>query len=237
MRLIYFAFCFFMYFLSSIPLLWIQKRHLKRGKPEKIDAFLEKKVKKWGRFTCKIAGINLTVEGLENQPDEPAVYIANHQSNFDIPVILSTLKARVSILAKPSLEKIPLFSSWMALLHCEFISRTDKRKTLKALMNCAKHIQDGYSLLIFPEGTRSRNGTVGKFKDGAFSIVGKTRVPIVPICIEGTYNVFEAHGRKKIKPSDVTLKYLKPILTVDLSKEEIASLSDEVRNLIIENKG
>ena len=175
-------------------------------------------------------------EGKENIPDYPCVYVANHQSNFDIPLMLTCLDKPNGLIAKVELKKLPLIRDWMELLDCVFIDRNNAKQSVSALNAAADNlVTNGVSFVIFPEGTRSKGDTVGEFKSGAFKIATKSKATIVPVVIDGSYKVMEQNNMW-IKPANVTVKILPPIKTSDMTREETKGLTEQVRNLIIENK-
>lgn len=121
----------------------------------------------------------MTVEGQENIPAGPCVFVGNHRSYYDIPILLTALDAPHGILAKEELEKIPLLNRWMKLLGCVFVKRDDIRASVKALNDATAIVESGRSFVIFPEGTRYKGeeGGAGEFKAGAFRIAIKTGCP------------------------------------------------------------
>ncbi|MDD3430043.1 MAG: lysophospholipid acyltransferase family protein [Oscillospiraceae bacterium] len=200
------------------------------------DAIGAVEVKKWAASLLKLAGVKVEVTGLENIPtDTPVVFVSNHQGNFDIPIMLACLDKPHSLMAKKETLKIPLIRSWMKVLHCIFVDRGDARQAVASLNEAIANIKAGYSVIIFPEGTRSKGDEMGEFKAGSFRIAAKTGVPIVPLCLNGTYRAMEANGNL-ICPAAVTLKILPPVPTKGLSKEELKALPEQMRSLIAQNK-
>lgn len=189
----------------------------------------------WARFLVAMAGINVRVSGLENVPhDEPALFISNHQSNFDIPVLLGCINKSKGFLAKIELTKLPVINSWMEKTGCVFIDRSDRRQSLKAIHKCIEMIKSGQSMVIFPEGTRSRGAVMGKFKKGSLRVAEKIRVPIIPVVINGTYKLMEANNNK-IKSAHVEVKILRPVYYENLSEIERVNINDYIREMIKEN--
>ena len=115
------------------------------------------------------------------------------------------------------------------------MERGNPTQSVAALKEAAGLLRQGYSMVIFPEGTRSRGDQVGPFKTGAFRVASMTGTPIVPLCIDGSYRVMEAHGFW-IHPAKVRIKLLPPVQTKGLSREEIHALDERVRQIIVDEK-
>lgn len=231
MRTIIWFLYFILYFICLIPKLWYVKHLDKKGEKEKVQAQLDKAVAVWADRLMRLAGMKIEVEGRENLPEGPAVFVSNHQGNFDIPLLLTRLDRPHGFIAKIETLKLPLVRDWMKLLHCVFLDRKDARSAVASLNSGIRELKDGYSIIIFPEGTRSRGPEMGEFKLGAFTIAGKAKVPVVPLRIDGTYRAMEANGMW-IRPAQVHLTILPPIQTHDKTKAELKVLGEEVRELI-----
>ncbi len=176
-------------------------------------------VQNWAGSMLKIAGVTYEVSGRENIPEGEAVlFTPNHQGNFDIMLLIHAL-GEISLVAKIELAKVPFVSNWMRLIDCVFLDRGNPREAIKTFGQAEAVIKNGKSVVIFPEGTRSKGGPVQEFKDGAFKIAQKSHAPIVPIVIDGSYKALEEHGIW-IRPCHVKLKILPPINMEDLETEE-----------------
>lgn len=204
----------------------------KQGKIEEKDAYIHRVTTKWANSQLKYSGATVKVYGEENVPkDVPVVFIANHQGNFDIPLLMSYIDKPKGFIAKIETLKIPIVRTWMKNLHCVFMDRSNLRKSAAAIIEGVKIIKEGHSLVIFPEGTRSKGGPLGEFKSGSFKLATKSKAPIVPITINGTYKLMEANGNK-IKPAEVELYIHPAIETTNLSKEEQEALPAIVKEII-----
>ena len=125
------------------------------GDAETVRRLVEQHIPHWSRGILNVTGVRLSVEGLDNIPKEgPCVFVANHRSYYDIPLLLASLDKPYGILAKEELEKIPLLSRWMKLLGCVFVQRDDVRASVRALNDATAIVESGRSFIIFPEGTR-----------------------------------------------------------------------------------
>ena len=211
------------------------ERALAAGDTDTVERIVAENIPRWSRGVLTVTGVQLVVEGLENIPkDTPCVFVGNHRSYYDIPLLLAGLDAPHGILAKEELGKIPLLSRWMKLLGCVFVKRDDVRASVKALNDATAIVQSGKSFIIFPEGTRYKGeeGGAGEFKNGAFRIAVKTEAPVVPVAISGARALFEAHGNRAV-PGPVHIRVLPPIRTAGMSKAEQKQLPDAVRQTIL----
>lgn len=230
----------FIYFWGYLLFAWPRMKRAQRleaaGELEARDRIVEPTIQHWARSLLRMAGVTVEVSGLENIPDEPVVFVPNHQSYFDIPVLLAWLDRPHPLIAKQEIKKIPLIRSWMTLLDCVFIDRDNARQSVAALGEAARNMtQRGRSFIIFPEGTRSRGDAVGEFKSGGFRAALKAGVPVVPVVIDGTYRAMEANGMR-IRSAAVKLTVLPPVPTKDLSREEGKAIGPRVRALIVAAK-
>lgn len=219
--------------IISYPALCKAKKLAKEGKIDESNAIVWKWSRWWNRSLLKIAGCKVELRGLENIPEnEGVVFVANHQGNFDIPVLLAWMPYQCSYVAKDAIEKLPIVKDWTYLMKCIYIDRDNFRQSVKALNGAAKMVkEENRSVVIFPEGTRSRGGDIKEFKGGAFRIATKSNARIVPFCIEGTYKSMEA-SNGWIKPSNVILSFLPPIETKGLTKDEQAELPNQLFDII-----
>ncbi len=196
--------------------------------PEKTHQF----VHFWGRICLFLAGLKIEVKGSENiPPDGPAIYVSNHQSNFDIPIIYSGLPIPFNWLAKKELFKIPLFGLGMKRNGNIPIDRSNRKTTIHSIIIAAQRIKEGTSVVIFPEGTRTPDGDLQEFKKGALLIAAKAQVPVVPIVIHGSY-IIQPKDRWRIEPGTVVLEILPPLPTNDLKTRDIDQLTEKIHRLI-----
>jgi len=186
----------------------------------------------WGRGVLFGSRIKVMVKGLPNiDPAEPYIFMSNHQSNFDIPVILGFLDVQFRWLAKAELFKIPIFGYAMARAGYISIDRSDRKSAFKSIRRAAKIIRGGVSVLIFPEGTRSRDGIIRSFKKGGFVLSIQAGVPIVPVTITGTHAIMNKKGLHII-PGTVTLQIGKPIDVSGATMKTKEDLMNKVREAI-----
>ena len=225
----------FGYMILHYGILRRAERAAAAGDTATVEQIVNQHIPRWSRGILKVTGVSLSVEGLENIPkDGPCVFVANHRSYYDIPLLLAGLEKPHGILAKEELEKIPLLNRWMKLLGCVFVKRDDIRASVKALNDATAIVESGRSFVIFPEGTRYKGeeGGAGEFKAGAFRIAIKTGVPVVPVAISGARGLFEGHGLRAT-PGDIRVRILPAIQTAGMSKAEQKQLPDAVRQTIL----
>lgn len=198
-------------------------------------AYAERVARTWANSLLKLAGVRVDLVGAHLIPkDEPVVFIANHQGNFDVPILLGKIDKPKGFISKIEVDRIPIVSTWMRYMGCVMIDRKDRRQSLKAIREGIETIKSGQSMIIFPEGTRSRGGTMAPFKAGSFTLATSSGVKIVPIAISGSYRVMEETGR--IRPAAVTVTVLPPIDSKSLPQKEIVSLVEQQIKQIVEGE-
>jgi 1-acyl-sn-glycerol-3-phosphate acyltransferase len=186
----------------------------------------------WARSILEVSRIKVEVEGLSNvDPAKPYIYMPNHQSNADIPVLLAFLKVQFRWLAKAELFRVPIFGRAMRGVGYISIDRSNHRSAIKSLHAAAGSIRGGTSVLIFPEGTRSLDGNIRVFKKGGFILAIDAGVPIVPVILHGTYPIMPK-GRLLVRPRKVVMEILKPIETTDYTRKSKDELVEVVRTSI-----
>jgi 1-acyl-sn-glycerol-3-phosphate acyltransferase len=223
---------FWLYLLAILPTLLRVKRLEKLGKISDHDQLTTQTAQKWARSLIKFAGVTVNIFGEKKIPlDRPVLFVSNHQGNFDIPLLLGYINKPKGFIAKIELLKLPFIRTWMTHLKCVFMDRSDPRQSLRVINQAAEYLKEGYSMVIFPEGTRSKGETLGEFKPGSLKLAVKAGVPIVPITIRGSYKIMEENGFI-IKPANVEIEIFDPIPTAGLSKEQAAELPEGVRKII-----
>lgn len=205
---------------------------LKAGKNDEYEKYVTESVTDWAKRRMKDSGANVNVYGIENLPkDGSMLFVSNHQSNFDILLLLSYVPVAKGFVAKVELGKFPFINEWMKRIHCLFMDRSDIKQSAQIIVEGIKQLKSGINMVIFPEGTRSKTGKMGEFKAGSFKLATKSKRPLVPITIDGTRNIMEANNYK-IKAETVNLYIHKPIDTTTLTKEEMAELPEKVKAII-----
>ena len=189
----------------------------------------------WAKCILSISSITVTVKGLSNlKPGKSYIYMPNHMSNFDIPVLQAYLPVQIRWLAKAELYKIPIFGQAMKSAGYISIDRSDRRSAIESLNQAANIIRNGVSVVIFPEGTRSRTRKIQPFKKGGFFLAVDSGVSIVPIIIHGTDQIMPTK-EISIRPGKVTLEITKPIRSSNYTRRTKEDLIKKVRNIILES--
>lgn len=186
-----------------------------------------------GDFGTTVAGIKLAVKGEEHLwSSRPAVFILNHQSNADFLIALKLIRKEARGVAKKELEKMPIIGQMLAASGTIFLDRADKDKAIESLKPAIESLKMGTSVVIFPEGTRSYDYTLGKFKKGAFHMAMEAGVPLIPIILKNAHDVMP-RGKNVFNPTLVEVIVLPPIHTHDWTKSNLDKKVTEVRNLFL----
>ena len=179
----------------------------------------------WNFNLLWIAGIKLKVSGLEKlQKNKRYVFIANHQSGLDIPVLYAGLNRSISFIAKKELFYIPVFGWGMVVVGHIWIDRSNARKARESILRAVKHLKKAQvSLILFPEGTRSSDGTVGDFKTGSFSLALQAGVEVVPVVIHDSLKCLPKNSLL-VTPGTIHVDVCDPIdISADATKSDISS--------------
>jgi 1-acyl-sn-glycerol-3-phosphate acyltransferase len=186
----------------------------------------------WARGVIWITGSALEVVGRENIPREGGVcFVSNHVGLADIILSLAHVGRPFGFIAKKELLFLPFFNLWIYMLGGLFIDRRNIRSAIKTINKGIKKIQDGWCMLIFPEGTRSKGRGLLPFKSGAVKLATNSLAPIVPMAITGSYEVLEKDGRVHAAP--LRLVFCPVIHTADMSPEDRRhKLAGHVRGVI-----
>lgn len=189
----------------------------------------------WGRVALWANRVKVTVEGMENLKGEgPYIFMSNHQGSYDIFVLLGHLPFQFKWLAKKELFSIPFLGWAMAAAGYISIDREGTRETVEAMNKAAEKIRDGMSVVIFPEGSRSPDGTIQPFKKGGFTLAIKSKVPIVPLALTGSREIMPKE-RLTASSGEIRIRMGRPIETIQHSMKDKKDLMEKVRQTILEN--
>jgi 1-acyl-sn-glycerol-3-phosphate acyltransferase len=184
----------------------------------------------WAKVILKICGVKAHMEGVENIiKDQPHIYMANHTSYFDIFALLSTLPVDFKFIVKQELMRIPVFGHAMRRAGYIGIERDDPRKALKSMHKAAERIRNGASVLIFPEGTRSQDGSLQPFKPGGFHLALRSGCDIIPIAITGSREIVPK-GSLRIRKGTIRVVVGKEISLKGQTKKNMGRVMEQVRN-------
>lgn len=199
------------------------------------DACAHAIARRWAQKGLSMNGSSIKVSGVENVPQTGGLlFVANHQSNFDIPILVGHVPRDKGFIAKLELLKVPSFGRWMKYIGCIFIDRNDARQSLNTINEAAERIKAGHSLVIFPEGTRSADGAVGVFKAGSLRLAMKSGVPIVPVSISGSKEIMPK-GSSIIKSASVEVIIAPPLMPEEFEGMDSRQIAEKVRNIIVSN--
>ncbi len=192
----------------------------------------------WSVVILFISGVKTKIIGLENiDRNHSYIVVSNHQSYFDIPVILGYIPLSVRMLAKKELFRIPIFGWAIYIAGHISLDRGKGKKAIVSLKKAAEKIKKKkFSIVVYPEGTRSHDGEVKRFKKGAFRLAIESKLPVLPVSIIGSKRVMSKHSFR-INKGEIKIIIGKPIITTDIMKDDIIKLRDMARNEIIKNIG
>ena len=186
----------------------------------------------WGRALCYLAFVRVEVVGRDNYDKEKSyIFIANHQSAYDIFVIYGWLVSRFKWIMKASLRKMPLIGFACYRAGHIFIDRSNPIQAKHSIERAEQNLKNGSSVVIFPEGSRSKTGRLGRFKRGAFKMAEDLNLPIVPISIKGAFEVMSPSCCFPY-PHKITLTFHPAISTDNLSEENIDEFMEYCRDIV-----
>lgn len=191
--------------------------------------------RQYSRIFIRLSFSSMRVEGLENiTPGKHYIFAANHNSIFDILVLMAFLPVQFRWLAKDNLFSLPFYGWVMSMAGYIPINRSNPREGVRSLEKAAEKISEGVSVVIFPEGTRSQDGLIQDFKRGGFTLATKVGFPIIPISISGTHQVMPAKSFR-VTPGPIKLVIGRPIPVLGKDRAEQHRLMEEVRKEILAN--
>ncbi|MFN7927581.1 MAG: lysophospholipid acyltransferase family protein [Blastocatellia bacterium] len=217
------ALCFVIMGIPVIPVAYVLRRFF--GVPDFIYPF--------GKLGCRLylraAGARIHVSGFDHlDPHTPYVFLANHQSNLDPPLMFAYLRRNLGWIAKKELFRIPIMGQAFPLGNVIPIDRSNRQAAIESTRRGAAIVQRGRSVAAYPEGTRSADGVVKPFKKGVFFMATVSGVPIVPVVINDTRLVMRK-GTNYCLPHDVFVELLPPISTQGYNEENLEALMEKVR--------
>ncbi len=187
----------------------------------------------WSKLVIWLSGVQVIVQGLEHLDQANSQVLAsNHQGSFDIWAFSAYLPVQFRWVVKKELFRIPALGGAMRAAGYIAIDRFHPRQAMRDIKQGRRRLEQGRSLLIFPEGTRSLDGKVGDFKAGAFLLALQSKVPVVPISIQGSYRIMPKDSIW-LSPRTIRITVHPPIPTQGLNRQEQKSLPEKVRQIII----
>lgn len=189
----------------------------------------------WLNPMIDMAGVEFVAKGVEKIPqNQPVIFTPNHAGAFDIPAICLTAPKPPIFMAKKELGQIPILKKWMDAVDCVFVDRSNKNSAHSSLQQAIDAVNDGRSIVVFPEGTRSKNGEIGEFRGGAMKIAMETGAVVVPVLLEGTRDRLEATGN--VTSGTVYVTYLDPVETKGLKKEDFFEMPPQIRQMLVDER-
>ena len=185
----------------------------------------------WSRLILSTTGVRVVARGLERlEAGKTYVFVANHQSIYDIPILFWSLPFQLRTIAKESLGNIP-FMGWHLRRTGHMLVDRKRPDSARVIQWAERLTSKGLSLIVFPEGTRSRDGRVGRFKAGSFYVALEAGLPVVPLSVVGSRHIM-LKGRLTTYPGEVQLVIHEPIETVNVPREAAREFASTVREVV-----
>ena len=225
----------FGFLFGYLPLSLSKLKNIKKQKStlttEQYDQLVHDVPKTWASGILKRTKSSFTLVGEENLPSGPVLFISNHEGNFDIPSLLTYIPKPFGFISKIEVKKLPIISQWMEEMNCVFLDRSNRKSSYRSIEDTVNHLVKGHSILIFPEGTRSKGNGIGEFKSGFVRIAKMANVPIVPIAIHGTSNILEKNNNK-IRPASVQISILPTYTIENITQNEPKIIIEDLHSSI-----
>jgi len=210
--------------LALIRLFDRDPRHLKTGRW----------FRRLGRVLARVNPWRIHISGLDHlRPGQTYVIVSNHQSLADIPVI-SHLRIDTKWIAKAELFRLPLIGWMLRMADDVPVERSDRSKSARAMLQCARHLRQGCSVVFFPEGTRSPDGRVMPFHDGPFQLAIREQVPVLPLVVDGSGDALPRNSWRFGPAQDIRLEVLEPVPVEGWVTKQSGALRDSVRQMTVE---
>jgi len=184
----------------------------------------------WARFVLRAAGVRATTELMAPLPEGPVIFVSNHVSSLDIPILFDALPRSFRIVYKSSLLYVPLMGQCLAATRHIAINRSRAFSARRSLAAAAHRIRNGVSVALFPEGTRSGDAPMGAFKRGSFKLAVEAGVPVVPVSLIGLRRVT---GKGRVTPGEIRVR-IHPALRVEEDPNAVDLLSARAESIIRE---
>ena len=189
----------------------------------------------WARLILRTTGVRARVSGLELlEPHRSYVLASNHQSIYDIPILFASLPLQLRIVSKASLGRFPFLGWHLRRTGHLLVDRRNPGADIVGKMR--RLVSEAHSLIVFPEGTRSIDGTLGRFKKGTFLVAIDAQLPVVPVSITGSRHVMKK-GRLMVCPGEVQLTIHTPIPTIGVTRGEVREFAARVREVVRSGAG
>ena len=196
----------------------------------------------WSRLQLRLGGVEVVTEGTEHlRPEGPQVLAVNHQSLLDILALFAALPVSLRFVAKQELSRWPVFSGAMERAGHVFIDRADRRQAVEAMRRAGGRMgREGLSLAVFPEGTRSADGRLRRFRRGAFSLAIETGAELVPVAVEGGFELLP-RGARRLRPGTLRIRCAEPVPLAGRDREDrdrvLRSTREAIADMLEEMRG
>lgn len=233
---------FFVVLFNFIYLTIFEKRKIEMLSENEQIYESRKLLKKMSEKIIKSIQIKINIKYIDEKKyralkkEDKIVVMANHESNFDIPVLVASMDIPVGFVAKQEMEKWPFYSYWMKKSGCIFLNRNNNRDGIKSIKEAIEKINKGYPTVIFPEGNRSEDGEIKCFKKGSFKIPIETKGVILPVTIDGTFEIQNKGSIKIKRGQEVFITIGEPIKVSELNEEILKKINIYVQNKIKSQK-
>lgn len=182
-----------------------------------------------------LAGVQYTVEGRDRvDPTGTYVYVSNHQSTLDPPMIwlsLGTMRRRIGYLFKSQVEKVPLLGTGAKIIGMISVDRSNRDRAVESVQRATESLRKGQSFGVFAEGTRTRTGDLLPFKKGAFHMAIAAGVPVVPVSIDGAFEAMPP-GAMRLRSVPIRIEIHDPIETAGMTEDDVDSLLEKTREVV-----
>lgn len=201
-------------------------------RPAAADRLLRSSGRGLSRGLITVMGGRVRIEGASNIPAHTGsvCIISNHQSFFDVPLLVGYVPIWAGFVAKEELKKAPLLKQWMRAMGCIYIKRGSARSSIKMILDGVEKLKQGSPLVIFPEGTRNSSNEVRPFKAGSLKLATRAKALILPITIQNTHHLWALEHR--VSPRDIHIIIHEPIDTASLTSEQEKQLPRKVEQII-----
>jgi 1-acyl-sn-glycerol-3-phosphate acyltransferase len=231
------------FFRMSIFILWVLFSTVVYGTICIITSVFSRKIAKkfewlWAKNLLWFGGVKLVITGTEKcARDKRYVFAVNHQSALDIPVMVAALTQQACFIAKKELFYVPFLGWGVAAVGHVYVDRKNAKSAIESIKRAVNRLKkDNSSLLIFPEGTRSSDGRIGKFKQGSFSLALQAGVPVVPVAIRNS-SVLLPKSSMRIKPGKIYIDICDPIeITPEMTKGDLCVMVQDVVQKVVEKE-
>ncbi|MCL2112062.1 MAG: 1-acyl-sn-glycerol-3-phosphate acyltransferase [Clostridiales bacterium] len=223
------------FILSTLPPLTKMRRGIDRARAEGRDADEQEWIRlaenDWGPRILSHWGVRIERTDDVAMPAGGALFVSNHEGYGDIPAFMDAVRDKqFGFVAKGELGKLPLFAKWIERIRSLMLLREDPRVAVKVFEEGANWLRRGFSLVIFPEGTRAKGGGMKPFAKGSLRMAFRAGAPIVPVAMQGSWECFEAHGYPR--PGVIRFHVFEPIETAGLGKGDEAVVAERVEAMI-----